>query len=465
MALVLSFSLSFQFSWADTVDDVSAPDLSHIAEPEFDPSIDYFCVEHLQPLIAAEDLEPGQEQICLGCHPEYLDMQSIPYAENATPLFPSGVAVANSLSGEWSNCPTLVGQDQTILYKVYFVDTVNRYGTFYLRLVFSGSVQSLPYFNFSSDSEYWTERHDIPGTWNNFEAGFNFTSSVGSVSLAAMGSVNNGYYPVSVPFKGSAVSGNTLYAQCQSYDALASSSYFRPDIKVNMGSFAFSSEQFGGTVGGPGGGQVTPPEPEPPGWDSPDGWLGGLINSIIEGIRELIDGISNIAGNIAKLPGLIADALRSMLNAIKNAITAIGNQISSAIEALGNFLIEGLKSLFIPSEGYFEGKANEMRTWLEQHLGLLVYPFTLVADLADRVAGLQNGEPVVHVPEIAYIQDNVKYVLIAEQDVNIYDQVNRKQIFLDIHKYYLMAMDAAIAMALVVLAWKKFDQITGGRDT
>ena len=99
------------------------------------------------------------------------------------------------------------------------------------------------------------------------------------------------------------------------------------------------------------------------------------------------------------------------------------------------------------------------------HLGLLVYPFTLVADLADRVAGLSNGEPVVHVPEIAYIQDNVKYVLIAEQDVNIYDQVNRTQIFLDIHKYYLMAMDAAIAMALVVLAWKKFDQITGGRDT
>ena len=184
-----------------------------------------------------------------------------------------------------------------------------------------------------------------------------------------------------------------------------------------------------------------------PGWDEEEGWLGTLIKAIIEGIQKIINGI-------VKLPENIANAVKGFFDMVVNAIVKLGQTI-----------LDGLKSLFIPSDGYFEGKANEMRTWLEQHLGLLVYPFTLVADLADRVAGLSNGEPVVHVPEIAYIQDNVKYVLIAEQDVNIYDQVNRKQIFLDIHKYYLMAMDAAIAMALVVLAWKKFDQITGGRDT
>ena len=459
MALVLSFSLSFQFSWADTVDDVPVLDLSQIAEPEFDPNIEYFCVEHLQPLIAAEDLQPGQEQICLGCHPEYLDMQPIPYAENATPLFPSGVAMSKWIENKysWTNCSTVIGEDQTILYKLNITGGGGA-GNVLIRLIFSGQVSKMPYFNFSSTSD----RASITLPWSDVSGTMAFTSPGLSHPLSKyiLGQQSNGYYPVSLnKWAGSTISGNTLYFGF--YD----DSYSNPRYDASIGSFSFSDEPFGGTVGGPGGGQVTPPEPEPPGWDSPDGWLGGLINSIIEGIRELIDGISNIAGNIAKLPGLIADALRSMLNAIKNAITAIGNQISSAIDALGNFLIDGLKSLFIPSDGYFEGKANEMRTWLEQHLGLLVYPFTLVADLADRVAGLQNGEPVVHVPEIAYIQDTEKYVLIAEQDVNIYDQVNRKQIFLDIHKYYLMAMDAAIAMVLVVLAWKKFDQITGGRDT
>lgn len=452
--------MSFQFSWADTVDSPFAPDLEQIAEPSFDPNTEYFCVEHLQPLIAAEDLQPGQEQICLGCHPEFLDMQPVPYADNATSLFPSGVAVLGG-GGSWANCPSLVGEDQSIFYQVSTFAS-DRFGSFRVRLIFGGSQQGKRYLNASvtNGGAY----PDKPATtFNAMYSSFSFNDQSTNLALF-MGDLNK-YYPIAIQKHGSTISGNTIYLYFSSQSALGSNTGYKPDVKFNIGSFAFSDEMFSGTVGGPGGGQVTPPEPEPPGWDSPDGWLGGLINSIIEGIRELIDGISNIAGNIAKLPGLIADALRSMFNAIKNAITAIGNQISSAIEALGNFLIEGLKSLFIPSEGYFEGKANEMRTWLEEHLGLLVYPFTLVVDLADRVAGLQNGEPVVHVPEIAYIQDTEKYVLIAEQDVNIYDQVNRKQIFLDIHKYYLMAMDAAIAMALVVLAWKKFDQITGGRDT
>lgn len=460
MALVLSFSWSFRFSWADTVDDVSVPvpDLSQIAEPEYDPNIDYFCVEHLQPLISAEDLEPGQVQVCLGCHPEFLDIQPAIYADNATPLFPSGVAWSKWVDNlVWTNCPTLIGEDQTVLYKLNSRGG-GRSGNVLIRLIFSSQVQKKAYFNFSSTSSTVSSNFL---SWNQISGVISFpVPSLGAArSSYNLGQLSNGYYPVSLNKWLDGISGNTVYFGF--YD----DSFSDPLYNASIGSFSFSDEPFGGTVGGPGGGQVTPPEPEPPGWDSPDGWLGGLINSIIEGIRELIDGISNIAGNIAKLPGLIADALRSMLNAIKNAITAIGNQISSAIEALGNFLIEGLKSLFIPSEGYFEGKANEMRIWLEEHLGLLVYPFTLVADLAERVSGLQNGEPVVHVPEIAYIQDTEKYVLIAEQDVNIYDQVNRKQIFLDIHKYYLMAMDAAIAMALVVLAWKKFDQITGGRDT
>lgn len=409
-------------------------------------------------MIPPEDLEQGQVQVCLGCHPEFLDMQPAIYADNATPLFPSGVAWSKWVDNlVWTNCPTVIGEDQTVLYKLNSRGG-GRSGNVLIRLIFSSQVQKKAYFNFSSTSSTASSNFL---SWNQISGVISFpVPSLGAArSSYNLGQLSNGYYPVSLNKWLDGISGNTVYFGF--YD----DSFSDPLYNASIGSFSFSDEPFGGTVGGPGGGQVTPPEPEPPGWDSPDGWLGSLINSIIEGIRELIDGISNIAGNIAKLPGLIADALRSMLNAIKNAITAIGNQISSAIEALGNFLIEGLKSLFIPSEGYFEGKAIEMRTWLEEHLGLLVYPFTLVADLADRVAGLQNGEPIVHVPEIAYIQDTEKYVLIAEQDVNIYDQVNRKQIFLDIHKYYLMAMDAAIAMALVVLAWKKFDQITGGRDT
>lgn len=453
--------MSCQFSWADTQDiDVNVQEFS---EPEYDSSIEYFCVEHLQPLIPAEELEFGQEQVCLGCHPEYLSMQPVTYAEGTTPLFPSGVAVAGSLSGGWSNCPTLIGQDQTILYKVYFTDTRSRYGTFYLRFVFSSSVQSMPYFNFSSDGEYWTERHDIPGTWSNFEAAFNFTNSIGSASLAVMGSVNNGYYPVSVPFKGSAVSGNTLYGQCQAYNALAPASTFRPDISVNIGSFAFSSEQFGGTVGGPGGGQVTPPEPEPPGFDDPDGWLGGLIDSIIEGINTVIEGISNVAQNIASLPSNIAGALSSLFQQVVSAVTSIGDQITNALVTLGNFIIDGLKQLFIPSDGYFESVVNDLSSFFSDRLGLLLYPFEFLVSLGDRIAGLETSEPTCTIPEIAYTDsDDTKYVLIEGQTLNVYELVGRNDIIVGMHQTYLTVMDGIIAFTLMALCWKRFDHIIGG---
>ena len=152
LALVLSFSWSFRFSWADTVDSPSVPDLDQIAEPSFDPNTEYFCLEHLQPLIPPEDLEQGQVQVCLGCHPEFLDMQPAIYADNATPLFPSGVAWSKWADNlVWTNCPTVIGEDQTVLYKLNSRGG-GRSGNVLIRLIFSSQVQKKAYFNFSSTS-------------------------------------------------------------------------------------------------------------------------------------------------------------------------------------------------------------------------------------------------------------------------------------------------------------------------
>ena len=190
----------------------------------------------------------------------------------------------------------------------------------------------------------------------------------------------------------------------------------------------------------------TPPPP-PPGFEDEDGWLGGLIKAIIEGIQKIIDGITNLPENIA------------------NAVKGFFDMVVNAIVQLGQTILDGLKSLFIPSDGYFEGLASDMQAWLEDHLGLLVYPFTLVADLASRIAAVEGGEPTAHIPEIVYTDGGDKYVLIAEQEVNLYEQVGRNETFIELHQLYLMAMDAAIGGALAFLAWKKFDQITGGSST
>ena len=180
-------------------------------------------------------------------------------------------------------------------------------------------------------------------------------------------------------------------------------------------------------------------QPDDPGFD--------ILGGIFEIIQKILESIINLPENIA------------------NAVKGFFDMVVNAIVQLGQTILDGLKSLFIPSDGYFEGVASDMQAWLEDHLGLLVYPFTLVADLASRIAAVEGGEPTAHIPEIAYTDGGDKYVLIAEQEVNLYDQVGRNETFIELHQLYLMAMDAAIGGALAFLAWKKFDQITGGSST
>lgn len=188
-----------------------------------------------------------------------------------------------------------------------------------------------------------------------------------------------------------------------------------------------------------------------------------MIESIIEGINTVIEGISNVAQNIASLPSNIASALSGLFQQVVSAVTSIGDQITNALVTLGNFIIDGLKQLFIPSDGYFESVANDLSTFFSDRLGLLLYPFDFLVSLGDRIVGLQTSEPTCTIPEIAYTDsDDNKYVLIEGQTLNVYELVGRNDIIIGMHQTYLTVMDGIIAFTLMALCWKRFDHIIGG---
>lgn len=444
---------------ADTLvtDQAPASGSSDDVRDWLEPGESWFCEQHHQIALAPEDLSPGQEQICLGCHPEYLFMQPVPLADNATPLFPSGVAMSKWVDNKlaWTNCSTVIGEDQTILYKLN-ISGGGRAGNVLIRLIFSGQVQKRGYFSFSSLSSNASSNL----SWGQVSGACSFAVPSSSVykSNYLLGQQANGYYPVSLNcWVDSTISGNTFYF------GLYDDSISGPLYNASIGSFAFSDEPFGGTVGGPGGGTGGGTKPEEPGFDDPDGWLGGLIDSIIEGINEVIDGISNVAQNVASLPSNIASALRGLFQQVVSAVTSIGDQITNALTSLGNFIIDGLKDLFIPSDGYFESVANDLSTFFSDRLGLLLYPFDFLVSLGDRIAGLQTSEPTCTIPEIAYTDsDDNEYVLIEGQTLNVYDLVGRNDIIIGMHQTYLTVMDGIIAFTLLSLCWKRFDHIIGG---
>ena len=425
-----------------------------------EPGESWFCEEHYQIALAPEDIPEGYEQICLDCNPDVLALASAsPLAAegDSQALFPSGVAWSKWVNDElvWTNCSTMIGEDQTVLYKLNSRGGGSA-GNVLIRLIFSSQVQKKAYFNFSSTSSTASSNSL---SWNQISGVVSFSvPSLGAArSSYNLGQLSNGYYPVSLNKWLDGISGNTVYFGF--YD----NSFSNPLYNASIGSFSFSAEPFLGTVGGPGGGSGGGTGPEEPGFDDPDGWLGGLIDSIIEGINKVIDGISNVATNVANLPSNIAGALTSLFNKVVSAVTSIGDQITNALINLGNFLIGGLKQLFIPSDGYFEGVANDLSSFFSDRLGLLLYPFNFLVSLGDRIAGLQTGEPTCTIPEIAYTDsDDNKYVLIEGQTLNVYELVGRNDIIIGMHQTYLTVMDGIIAFTLMALCWKRFDHIIGG---
>lgn len=431
---------------ADTLESDQAPASGSLDDVRdwLEPGESWFCEEHYQIALAPEDIPEGYEQICLDCNPDVIALAAAsPLAAegDAQALFPSGVAYCypgsvNYAPTAWTNAGTLIGEDGSILYKIPSGNKI-----ICVRLVF-GSSNSIP-----SGKFLWygvtAYRFD---SYSNTAKPYNSATSFTDMTTT---SVNTGgiVYMISQAFQ-SDNSGNTLYLY---YSNLTI-------VNQNFGRFYLADEAYTGD--GTGGGGTGPEEP---GIDDPDGWLGGLIDSIIEGINTVIEGISNVAQNIASLPSNVANALRGLFQQVVSAVTSIGDQITNALVSLGNFIIDGLKQLFIPSDGYFESVANDLSTFFSDRLGLLLYPFDFLVSLGDRIAGLQTSEPTCTIPEIAYTdsEDN-KYVLIEGQTLNVYEFVGRNDIIVGMHQTYLTVMDGIIAFTLMALCWKRFDHIIGG---
>lgn len=364
MALVLCFSSSFRYSWADTVGN----------------SVSF----------------------------DYLDVTGVSYCYKTT--WPSDY--------QFIDCTTTIADDGSTVFHIPQYRASGQY--LFLRVHFSPSstisVGDYLWFlnagqsttRYRSDGDFYELANFTVSPFDmNLISGFNTNIYSGSFDYAP--DISSGF----IALRSSAAFNGTVPASAISKFCIANGSYYD-------GAFE-------------------------PGFDDEDGWLGGLIKAIIEGIQKIIDGITNLPENIA------------------NAVKGFFDMVVNAIVQLGQTILDGLKQLFIPSDGYFESVANDLSTFFSDRLGLLLYPFDFLVSLGDRIAGLQTGEPTCTIPEIAYTDaDDNKYVLIEGQTLNVYDLVGRNDIIVGMHQTYLTVLDGIIAFTLMALCWKRFDHIIGG---
>lgn len=163
----------------------------------------------------------------------------------------------------------------------------------------------------------------------------------------------------------------------------------------------------------------------------------GFLEGLLAWIKSIYDGILG-------LPEKIKGFLAAPLDAIKQAVNAVATSI-----------IDGLKSLFIPDEGYFDGLFDRLNTFFSERFGFLYYPIEHFISWCNRLLTLQDAAPYVTIPELSF--EGEVFIPAMTYTFDFLDE----DPWSTVHDYYLMAMDVAMIMAFVHLLQRKYEEVMG----
>ena len=126
-----------------------------------------------------------------------------------------------------------------------------------------------------------------------------------------------------------------------------------------------------------------------------------------------------------------------------------------------NFIIEGLKSLFIPSDSYFQTTIQDLMDWFNQKLGFLGYTLTYLIRLLNGIMNAPQNPvirfPGIHAPNRATNED---YVLLPAMDVNLADQISLiSDGSFNLLEFLRTAGDIVLVLAFIVLLQDKLHEV------
>lgn len=158
------------------------------------------------------------------------------------------------------------------------------------------------------------------------------------------------------------------------------------------------------------------------------------------------------------------DAIEENTKTNKSIFEKIGDILSYINPFSDNFfgkklielLLNGLKSLFVPEDGFFDTYFSDLKGWFSDRLGFLWTPFDIIIEILNKILNINFSEPTFHIPEINEPFSGTK--LISEYDYNLNDLLNNET-FNNIHNIYLIGVDAVIIFALINLARKKIEEV------
>ncbi len=181
-------------------------------------------------------------------------------------------------------------------------------------------------------------------------------------------------------------------------------------------------------------------------------------NTIISGIANIIQTISNqlsafwnqLAGEFTNLYNKMTDQHEEQLEN-DNANTKL---VTDAIEKHGNFIIEGLKGLFIPSDTYFKSWFDDMYQFFSDRLGFLMLPIDLLVKFVGLIQNASSSTSGFPFPEFKWLDGTV---LIPAQTVGFtFLETDWGK---DIQTKLYFVGDVIMIGALLSLTYRKFEEV------
>lgn len=201
---------------------------------------------------------------------------------------------------------------------------------------------------------------------------------------------------------------------------------------------------------------------------SPDITAGNTTSAsdvIAQNTASMSDTLKEIVGTISNQLAALWDQMYNLMhvpqlaNDDKNTDRLINSgqenteQVTGAIEEHGNFIIEGLKSLFIPSDEFFKSYFDDLYAWFSDRFGFLSFPIDLLVMFSDLILSSDEADCILTLPSFEIMGEQ----LLQEQSFNLTDFLEEN--FMVVLTALRMGTSIMLIMAFVNLCGDKWDEV------
>lgn len=187
-------------------------------------------------------------------------------------------------------------------------------------------------------------------------------------------------------------------------------------------------------------------------------------DTIIELIKNTIQTISSqltsfwnqLAGEFTNLYNKMNQQHQESIDKVDEQIdndNSNTDKVTTAIESHGNFIIEGLKKLFIPSDEYFKAYFDDLYSWFSERFGFLSFPIDLLLEVIDIFVNSSQTDCVLVLPSFTIMEN----LLWPEMSFNLTEFLNTNFSFVVVAIKTVTSI--YLVMAFVQLCEEKWNEV------